>query len=41
MSYNINSPEKHLFEISIRSFRAVDDFEGATKHEDDAPEGQP
>lgn len=31
MSYNINSPEKHLSEISIRSFRAVDDLESCMR----------
>ena len=31
MGYNINSPEKHLSEISIRSFRAVDDLESCMR----------
>ena len=31
MGYNINSPEKHLGEISIRSFRAVDDLDSCMR----------
>jgi len=31
MSYNINSPEKHLSEISIRSFRAIDDLDSCMR----------
>lgn len=31
MSYNIKSPEKHLSEISIRSFRAIDDLESCMR----------
>ncbi len=31
MSYNINSPEKHLNEISIRSFKAIDDLESCMR----------
>jgi hypothetical protein len=31
MSYNINSPEKHLTDISIRSFRAIDDLESCMR----------
>jgi hypothetical protein len=31
MSYNINSPEKHLSEISIRSFRAIDDMDSCMR----------
>jgi hypothetical protein len=31
MSYNINSPEKHLSDISIRSFRAIDDLDSCMR----------
>jgi hypothetical protein len=31
MSYNINSPEKHLAEITIRSFRAIDDLDSCMR----------
>jgi len=31
MSYNIKSPDKHLSEISIRSFRAIDDLESCMR----------
>jgi hypothetical protein len=31
MGYNINSPEKHLGEISIRSFRAIDDLDSCMR----------
>lgn len=31
MSYNIDSPEKHLSDISIRSFRAIDDLDSCMR----------
>jgi hypothetical protein len=31
MSYNINSPERHLAEITIRSFRAIDDLDSCMR----------